>query len=342
MKNRVGYYDIAKGIGIILVIIAHIEYMPLELRQYIVTFHMPAFFIISGTLMHLTKETGREIKPLLAGKFKRIMLPYLIFSVVYPVTYYLRFLITGDGYSGELFIRDILVGLSMTGISVLWFLPALFFSEVIVLIVLKSLKKPVLFVLCLLLLLGLWFLPLFVTFMGLFIWRMEYCCVLVLIGYVLLPVTDRLKDRTVLLLPISVILFIVLYFTGIANDIVDLHYIVLGNKFLYYLNATMGSLGLILLSIFMEKILKTLSPALQFFGRHSLFIMLTHIDFMILYMAERLAFAVSGVVPRGKEIVLNLTATIATLTAETILIIFWEKLKKCGILIYGDFIKSKE
>ena len=330
MKRRVGYYDIAKGIGIILVVIAHIEYMPLEMRQYIVTFHMPAFFIISGMLMHLTREAEREIKPLLVNKLKRIMLPYLVFSFVYPVSYYLKYLITGEGYSPEFFLRDILVGLSMTGISVLWFLPALFFSEIIVLIIIRNLKKLPVLALCAAILTGLWFLPLAVSFMGLFIWRMECCCVLVLTGYVLFPVINRIQEKTIILLPVSVLLFVILYFTGLENGIVDLHYIILGNKFLYYLNATMGSTALILLSVFIEKKLKWLSPPLQFFGRHSLFIMLTHIDFMILYFAERLSFAVSEAVPRGKEAVFDLTATISTLSVEAVLIIIWEKLKNCS------------
>ena len=68
--GRVGYFDIAKGIGIILVIIGHIEYVPAPIRFYIVTFHMPLFFIISGMLMNLTDEAGRDFKQLLLKKLK--------------------------------------------------------------------------------------------------------------------------------------------------------------------------------------------------------------------------------------------------------------------------------
>ena len=138
MKQRVGYFDIAKGIGIILVVAAHIEYMPLGLREYIVTFHMPAFFVISGMLMHLTKEAERKVKPLLAHKSKRIFLPYLVFSLIYPATYYLRYMITGEGYSPELFLQDIIAGISLMGVSVLWFLPELFFSELVTLFLVNT------------------------------------------------------------------------------------------------------------------------------------------------------------------------------------------------------------
>ncbi len=342
MKKRVGYYDIAKGIGIILVVIAHIEYMPLELRQYIVTFHMPAFFIISGMLMNLTKERDREVRPLLRHKFMRILLPYLVFSLVIPVTYYLRFLITKEGYSGEHFIQDILVGLSMTGVSVLWFLPTLFFSELIVLLIIKNLKRPVVLILSIIMMVGLWFLPFVLPFTALFLWRTVYCTLLVLIGFALFPIISRASEKPFYVLPVSAVLFIILYFTGLANGIVDLHYVILGNRILYFLNATMGSVALVLLSVFIDAKIGWMGNALQFFGRHSLFIMITHIDFMILYLGEKLAFALSDASPRGKEIVFNIAATIFTLGIEVILIIIWEKIKKCGILFIGDKRKSKE
>ena len=342
MKQRVGYFDIAKGIGIILVVIAHIEYMPLELRQYIVTFHMPAFFLISGMLMNLTNEKNRDVKPLLDHKFKRILLPYFLFSLIIPLIYYLRYLISGEGYSAEHFLQYILVGLSLTGVSVLWFLPALFFSELIVLAFIKHLKKPYQPVIFVVILTGLWFLPFALPVLALFLWRVIICSILVLIGYLLHPVIKKVSGKPDLLLPVSVVLFVILYFTGLENGIVDLHYVIIGNALLYFFNATIGSSALILLSVFIESRLKGISGMLCFFGRHSLFIMLTHIDFMILYLGEKLAFAISDVTPRGKEIVFNLTATVSTLIIETILIIIWEKLKNCGILFISGKTKSKE
>lgn len=342
MKQRVGYYDIAKGIGIILVVIAHIEYMPLGLREYIVTFHMPAFFVISGMLMHLTKEAERKLKPLLIHKFNRIFLPYIVFSVIYPLNYYVRFLVTGEGYSQEMFVQDLIAGVSLMGVSVLWFLPELFFSELIVLIIIKNLRRPWVIILTALSLAGSWFLPLAVPVLTLFLWRLVYCCALVLIGYVLFPTVSRASVKPDILLSVSAVLFVILYFTGLENGLVDLHYIVTGNILLYFLNATMGSTALVLLSIFIDARLNKPGAVFQFFGRHSLFIMLTHIDFMILYLAEKLAFVVSGMSVKGKELIFNLTATSATLVIETVMIIIWEKIKKCGILLFGGKIKSKE
>ncbi len=328
MKNRVGYFDIAKGIGIILVIIGHIEYMPLALREYIVTFHMPAFFVISGMLMNLTNEKDRSAKVLIKHKLQRIMIPYFVFSVIYPVFELIKYGITGEGYSTKLFIQELLVGLSMTGVSVLWFLPALFFSELIVLYFIKNRKRPVFIVIGIAVLTGAWFLAFPIPSMALFLWRTIYCTVLVLFGYMLYPAVNRAAGIPVLSILLSVAMFVILAFTGPANDIVDLHYIVTGNIFLYYTNALMGSIALILLSAVIDRYAaKPFSGAIRFYGQHSLFIMLTHMNFMILFVAEKIAFWLSGIVPRGKDLIFNLTAVSVTILIETVLILLWNGLK---------------
>ena len=342
MKNRVGYFDIAKGIGIILVVIAHIEYMPLGLREYIVTFHMPAFFVISGMLMRLTGEKERPVRPLILHKLQRIMLPYLVFSIIYPLVDLVKFGITKEGYSIQLFLQDLLAGVTMTGVSVLWFLPALFFSELIVLAAAKNVKKPLVWLLLALLFIALWQVPFLVPGLALTMWRIIYCSILVMLGYMAFPLINRVSGYPVILLPVSAVLFVTLYFTGLANGIVDLHYITFGNKALYYLNAMMGSLALIMLSIFIEsKLMSIIGRMLEFFGRHSLFIMITHINFFVLYVSERLAFALSDITPRAKEPVFNIVATVATMLIETVLILLWEKIKKYVILFISDRRKSR-
>ncbi len=334
MKKRVGYFDIAKGLGIILVVIAHIEYMPLEMREYIVTFHMPVFFVISGMLMNLTSEKDRSAKILLIHKLKGIMLPYLVFSVIFPLIELIRSAIAGGEYTANIFLQDLLVGLSTTGISVLWFLPALFFSELLVLAIIKNLKRPLLLLPVVLAYILLWRVPYLFPGMGLTMWRIMFCSILVGIGYLLYPLIKKAQEYPLIDLPVAAVLFTALYFTGMQNGIVDLHYIIMGNKPLYYLNATMGSLGLILLAVFIDAgYLKPLSRLLQFYGKYSLIIMLTHINFFILYIAERLAFAISNASIHAKDLIMNLSSLVITMVIETVVILLWERIKKCVILI---------
>lgn len=50
MKERETYIDIAKGIGIILVVIGHLHGINHIIHDFFYLFHMPLFFIISGYL----------------------------------------------------------------------------------------------------------------------------------------------------------------------------------------------------------------------------------------------------------------------------------------------------
>lgn len=57
MEHRIGYIDIAKGIGILLVYIGHcdLDYKS-NLFLWIYSFHMPLFFFISGSLFTPHKQ----------------------------------------------------------------------------------------------------------------------------------------------------------------------------------------------------------------------------------------------------------------------------------------------
>ena len=47
-KMRLEWVDISKGIGILLVIIGHCVYIGGSIHNWIFSFHMPLFFILSG------------------------------------------------------------------------------------------------------------------------------------------------------------------------------------------------------------------------------------------------------------------------------------------------------
>jgi len=51
VKKRILYFDIAKGIAILAVIIGHLGGLPDILGRFIFSFHMPLFFLISGYFM---------------------------------------------------------------------------------------------------------------------------------------------------------------------------------------------------------------------------------------------------------------------------------------------------
>ena len=134
--KREKYLDIARGIATIMVIIGHCDYRYTEswLTTWIYSFHMPLFFIISGILFRPEKYDG--FKHFLKKKVKGLVVPYLIFSIItFTISIGLEYLRT-KGLNGEE------VGKSFAGIFVgwrgtklyngLWFISALFFSEILV------------------------------------------------------------------------------------------------------------------------------------------------------------------------------------------------------------------
>ena len=74
--QRVGYLDIAKGIGIILVVMGHNDFALISpfAHKFIYSFHMPMFFFMSGMFFKpdlpfwtfLQKRFHRVLKPFLA------------------------------------------------------------------------------------------------------------------------------------------------------------------------------------------------------------------------------------------------------------------------------------
>lgn len=78
-KERLNTLDIAKGIGIIFVVFAHVNYMPALLTP-IYSFHMPLFFILAGVVFN--KEKFQTFRDFIKRRWKTIIQPYLLFSVL--------------------------------------------------------------------------------------------------------------------------------------------------------------------------------------------------------------------------------------------------------------------
>lgn len=132
-RKRIDYIDIAKGIGILFVILAHSEFNHFHLLRFLSgigwTFHMPLFFILSGLCF---RKKGKEI---FYNLFKRLVVPYY-FTIFLFVVFYLALGhihesmdwiwggIYGSGisYSTPFYIK---------GVGIIWFLLALFWAKII-------------------------------------------------------------------------------------------------------------------------------------------------------------------------------------------------------------------
>jgi len=131
LKERETWVDNLKVFGILAVILGHISSPP---QVFIFTWHMPLFFVISGFFIDTLDTPIRFIKK---GLY-RLMLPYLVFTFLALFVESLKRYLLGReslDYSSELYNMYVWMdgaALVNTYAFVLWFLPALFFSRLVV------------------------------------------------------------------------------------------------------------------------------------------------------------------------------------------------------------------
>ena len=105
MMNRIGYIDLAKGVGIILVILGH----GLLQNFAIEVFHMPLFFFLAGLTFTPPTTTNGSLGVFVLKKFNRIFIPWVFFSLVSGIAEWILGRISEDAeFNGPL-----------------WFLPTL-------------------------------------------------------------------------------------------------------------------------------------------------------------------------------------------------------------------------
>ena len=77
-KQRIEWIDIAKGIGIIAVLIGHTNSG--ILRDEIYSFHIPLFIFLSGMLFSGSTKSAKEF---FVSKIKRIAVPYYFWAFIF-------------------------------------------------------------------------------------------------------------------------------------------------------------------------------------------------------------------------------------------------------------------
>ncbi len=319
-KNRINYLDLARGFGILLVILGHISMISEGLRIYIVSFHIPLFFVVSGLLTGISEyDRGqKDVKKAVSGKFRSMILPYFIFSVLDILIYIAYYLVTGRDGGWPTVFSDVIQTLTFYGFSVLWFLPALFGAEALFLslrrffiragtkqLLITVIAVTVLFIAALLLNTRLEEAnavhgtePLFSVFhlFAVALLRISVCCFFFTAGYVINVLWHRSRTLSpthfsALTVPTDLFigfdLLVFVFFISRLNGVTDLHFLVLGNVLLYVIAAVSGSLGVILFCKGLEGACSF--PPLKlitYYGRNSLVVMVTHLNFYVLLAGE--------------------------------------------------------
>ena len=328
-RKRLDYFDMAKGV------IGHLQgkdifalspYI-LPVCTWIFSFHMPLFFIISGMLINYKKDLDKDIKVLTKKRFKGIMIPYYCFSVCYLSVVLYALLIERSIMPGTLLVNLWYV-LGTYGMSVLWFLPTLFFGEMLFLWITKKFSTKtsilILFILTVFASLGAWGLQL-VTYdtpllerlheLAIVILRPILSTTLIAIGYYAFYLMKEHEKTNIKELILAFLLLLIGIFFVNHNGGVDFRSLVQKNLFFYYLCALCGSFGVILLC-------KNCKPLrlLKYYGVNSLIVMAVHNNSKVLYGAMHLAMYMNQFVTRAKGYVFYAIIFLVIMLFSTIMI----------------------
>lgn len=284
MQNkRIHWLDLAKGIGILLMMYGHFGY-PFG-SDWIYTFHMPLFFILSGILINIRKENQMEYKELMKKKVFSMMYPYAFYSMFFIVVATIElFVFRYNGLVSS--IGDIKVYVLKTvlgyGIGTLWFLPVIFLGEMLFLFLIRK-KNFLIYLGSIMVVASLIIMNGYKQIHGL-PFALYACICLVLesligfsfiaLGFYFYNFIDILEKRNSKLLYILTFLAsgFISYLCFFVNQGVDLHEINIQNPIVYYVAAVSGTTVVILLCMFIKK-----NGVLEFIGKNSLVYMIVNI-----------------------------------------------------------------
>ncbi|MCR5420627.1 MAG: acyltransferase family protein [Lachnospiraceae bacterium] len=291
-KEKLNYLDIARGIGIVVVILAHVDTGDNPLCSWIGSFCMAIFFFVSGALLnYLDRWRGEGFFSIILKRIKGVMYPYFAFSLLIILYYtFMRVVFKQGSFSNILEIIKSTVSLS--GYDALWFMPTLFFAEVICVLMLRYFGRNdkqtdkitgewisfgVVFVLSLIcyciLHYGIieeyadgWFL--FVKFT-----RVLMSAVFIFAGYFYFEYKSLLfKINKKIMVTICIIWLIIDFPIAQPNHFVDYAFVRIVSLPLQYLTGILTSASI----LYLGEALNIKCKVLEFFGRNSLTMMATH------------------------------------------------------------------
>lgn len=326
-KKRLDYIDMAKGIGVLLVLIGHMQgdpfysYSPYiqPLCVFIFSFHMPFFFILSGILMAIKNDDRKSLPEIARRRFRGIMVPYYWFSL-FLLIYVLYYVFITNTVPLSGFFLNLWYVISGYGMNVLWFLPALYLGELLFIylrqkfpevkknIVVLVVSCAIIFVISYLLtkinmdvvinkrireFITVLLRPIIVSgFIGIGFYVRKLCeSNAKLEKFLITPATNDKGAVTgkirTCYIAIGLVLMVICRLFIGVNNGIDVRTLVFRNIFFFFVCALSGSFGLILICKGLKR-----SKILCFYGTGSLIFMATHnLDFILAIAIKTAMFA---------------------------------------------------
>lgn len=282
-RQRLDYIDVAKGIGIIFVVLSHIINQDSIINSVIYSFHVPLFFILSGLFVN----PKQSFKTYFLKNVKRLLFPFIIFFLIgFGTTY----LVPGLAKTEIIDVIRQFVYAKPTEINVgpIWFLACLFDVSLLYFFYYKSVlsKNNTIITILSLGILGVvaYYLPVLemkmvvflpfkldVAFMALFFY---------VIGWLLKDVLLKIESFKSIVCKVVISIFLSTFITISAFFVLGLTNLSGGiygsNLYMYLFTAFCGSVLVIIVSTFFKN-----SRVLTFLGKNSLIIFSLHTIILI-------------------------------------------------------------
>lgn len=289
-SNRIRWVDQCKGIGIILVVLGHCLSSLYSFQgaciQWIGSFHMPLFFIISGYLLACKRKTlpndrieaNRRIIPFFVQKAERLLVPAFFFCMIDTLYFSLIEYLSGGEWL-EYAKKALYEILTLRFDNAKWFLPCLLLAESIVFyetIVIQN-KKIGMSIWAFLTLVGLAF-PNTRGFPAILLRACVAQCFLIVGSVFRNSIEVRMSKRSMIVF--GPLLFVLGFIGTILNGNSAIAVLEFGSsRMLFLANGITTSFGMILMLKYIDKPF----PVLEWFGTHSIVVLCTHMVFINMF-----------------------------------------------------------
>lgn len=260
-NTRIKWIDMAKGYGIILVLIGHLN-IPI-ITPLIYTFHIPLFFFLSGYVLN----ADYVFKNFLSKKIQKIIIPY--FSLIIPMIFANLLFEYGSPFSFDNLQIETSQFFIQERHTTIWFLSCLFVLNILIYPIIKIPNIRIQY--------GLVF---FISIMGLLLWRtgintLPWNCDVAFVvlpfmysGYIL-KTKGAIKKINIFNWHYAFFFFLITCLCGFINYRytgwrVDLYYSLYEIEPLSYINSFVGIMTMIIVS----KITK--NSAIRYIGHNSI------------------------------------------------------------------------
>ena len=342
--KRIDFIDIARALAMIFIVLGHTIVHNGNLYWFyklLYSFHVILFFIISGYI-YIDSNTNKEF---IKKKFKTLMIPYFIFSILFLIPYFIFGMEVNNTMNANgstnilILIKEIIYGIAYNGSlkqnTSLWFLPALFTTETIYKLInnIEIFKKQNSYIKILILLV--------ISFISTRInivlpWGINTALTLMVffqIGNTIKKenILNKIKNSFLLklLLTITVIISLIIYQQNVTVSCSDYRY---GNYIIFMFVSI--SLSLLILFISYKK---DNSKLLQIIGKNTLSILIFHKLFILLFQTK--IKVTSNILKNGNILMCLCLGLIYSFISIFISIIIGKIMEKFFPYLYG---KRKE